>query len=368
MLQSFILSLHFLVWPVKALYANGGNVQLATDANFDALVNGSPLLSIVEFYAPWCGHCKNLAPVYKQAADKLKGLVNVVAVDCDDRAKTSQVCGRNEIKGFPTIKSFRPVVKKGRRTVEGELYNGGRTLGDILRHTGYIMPSAVDNLKDGEMSEWFEKEQIKVILFSKKGAIPPVYKAMSTRFPSLLFGLIRYDQKEALVRFQVSEFPTLLVLDGSEVTRFEGEMRQAEIASFLSTFGSDILLSQASKFTKSKSTARASAVHAPLLERLEEFDAVCSSQTCLVVPGGLDLVALTKHTKGYHVLSIAPNVHLKLAERYGLETNTFVFSGSKRWLLPANGQIETISQVLQFVDDVKLGQAGRKLRFGSDEL
>lgn len=46
-----------------------------TDSNFDSLVLNSEDMWLVEFYAPWCGHCKNLAPHWAQAASDLKGKV-----------------------------------------------------------------------------------------------------------------------------------------------------------------------------------------------------------------------------------------------------------------------------------------------------
>ncbi len=44
------------------------------------------------------GHCKNLAPEYKKAAAATKGMVNIVAIDCDD-ASNRPLCGRYDVKG-----------------------------------------------------------------------------------------------------------------------------------------------------------------------------------------------------------------------------------------------------------------------------
>ena len=60
---------------------NADDVIELTDANFDSLVFGSDDLWLVEFFAPWCGHCKNLAPEWTKAATALKGKVKVAAVD-----------------------------------------------------------------------------------------------------------------------------------------------------------------------------------------------------------------------------------------------------------------------------------------------
>ena len=52
-----------------------------TDSNFEELVLKSNDIWLVEFFAPWCGHCKNLAPHWAEAATELKGKVKLGAVD-----------------------------------------------------------------------------------------------------------------------------------------------------------------------------------------------------------------------------------------------------------------------------------------------
>ncbi|KAL6054634.1 Protein disulfide-isomerase A6 [Balamuthia mandrillaris] len=58
----------------------------------------------VEFFAPWCGHCKNLAPIWEDLATELKGKVNVAKVD----ATTNPTIANDfKVTGYPTIKYFR---------------------------------------------------------------------------------------------------------------------------------------------------------------------------------------------------------------------------------------------------------------------
>lgn len=52
-----------------------------TDSNFEELVLDSEDFWLVEFFAPWCGHCKNLAPHWTQAATELKGKIKMGTVD-----------------------------------------------------------------------------------------------------------------------------------------------------------------------------------------------------------------------------------------------------------------------------------------------
>ncbi|CEP03203.1 Thioredoxin domain-containing protein [Plasmodiophora brassicae] len=57
----------------------------------------------VEFYAPWCGHCKSLAQTWEELATKLKDDVNVAKVDC---TSNSNLCQRFNVRGYPTVLLF----------------------------------------------------------------------------------------------------------------------------------------------------------------------------------------------------------------------------------------------------------------------
>ncbi|CAF1232922.1 unnamed protein product [Adineta ricciae] len=126
---------------------NGGKdaVEL-TDSNFQSTVLDSEEPWLVEFMAPWCGHCKNLAPEWARAATELKGKVNLGVVDATVHTQLAQRYG---IQGFPTIKFF----PAGRKDGQAEDYNGGRSSGDIVawaldKHQANIPPPEVIEITD----------------------------------------------------------------------------------------------------------------------------------------------------------------------------------------------------------------------------
>ena len=102
--------------PKASAGARGGSkkskddVVELTDVNFSALVTDSNDMWLVEFFAPWCGHCKNLAPEWASAATQLKGQVKLGAVDATVHSALAQKYG---VQGYPTIKVFYP-GKKGK--------------------------------------------------------------------------------------------------------------------------------------------------------------------------------------------------------------------------------------------------------------
>ncbi|XP_038134619.1 protein disulfide-isomerase A6 [Cyprinodon tularosa] len=107
-----------LVLSVRAMYSSSDDVIELTPSNFNREVIQSDSLWLVEFYAPWCGHCQNLAPDWKKAATALKGIIKVGAVDADQHKSLG---GQYGVRGFPTIKIF------GANKNKPEEYQGGRS-------------------------------------------------------------------------------------------------------------------------------------------------------------------------------------------------------------------------------------------------
>ncbi|ODN03361.1 Protein disulfide-isomerase A6 [Orchesella cincta] len=125
----------------QALYSSNSDVISLTSGNFDRLVKESDSVWIVEFFAPWCGHCKSLAPEYEKAAKALKGVVKVGAVDADqDKSLGNQY----NIRGFPTIK-----IISGGKT---EDYNGQRTAKGIVEAALKAARDKVDAQMNGRSS------------------------------------------------------------------------------------------------------------------------------------------------------------------------------------------------------------------------
>uniref|UniRef100_UPI003AAFEB12 protein disulfide-isomerase A2 n=1 Tax=Centroberyx gerrardi TaxID=166262 RepID=UPI003AAFEB12 len=100
------------------------DVMVLHSNNFDRALKENQFL-LVELYAPWCGHCKQLEPVYAEAAGKLKGEEPVMRLAKVDATEEMELAEEFNVEGFPTLKLFvngdrkQPVDYTGKRTVEG---------------------------------------------------------------------------------------------------------------------------------------------------------------------------------------------------------------------------------------------------------
>jgi len=151
-------------------------VKILTDENFEHDTQASSGATtgdwLVEFYAPWCGHCKNLAPIWEQLAQELKGNINVASIDATVNTNTA---ARFRIKGYPTIKLLR----------QGKVYDykGARTVPDF---TGFLKkdwkesdvmdippPISTFGIVIQELQQIFE--DIKILILRKVEAVAAIF-------------------------------------------------------------------------------------------------------------------------------------------------------------------------------------------------
>ncbi|XP_072042131.1 protein disulfide-isomerase A6 homolog [Amphiura filiformis] len=131
---------------------NKADVVELTDANFEELVLNSKEHWLVEFFAPWCGHCQRLAPEWASAATELKGKFNLGALDATEH---TVMAGRYGVRGYPTIKYF-PNGPKTQSSAED--YNGGRTAADII---SWASDKAAESMPAPEVMEIIDESVIK---------------------------------------------------------------------------------------------------------------------------------------------------------------------------------------------------------------
>jgi protein disulfide-isomerase A6 len=222
----------------ESMYPKSSAVLNVDGKSYDRLIAQSNYTSIVEFYAPWCGHCKNLKPAYEKAAKSLDGLAKVAAVNCDDDAN-KPLCGKFGIQGFPTLKIVRPGKKAGRPVVED--YQGARTASGIVEAVQGKINNHVKKVTDADISTFLADADVpKALLFTDKGTTSSLAKSIAIDFLDVVtVGQVRNNQKEVVEKYGVEDFPSLVLLPagGADPIVYDGAFKKAALVEFISQLG-----------------------------------------------------------------------------------------------------------------------------------
>uniref|UniRef100_A0A0G4FSV8 DnaJ homolog subfamily C member 10 n=1 Tax=Chromera velia CCMP2878 TaxID=1169474 RepID=A0A0G4FSV8_9ALVE len=165
------------------------SVEQLNPSSFKEKVEERRYCAIVEFYAPWCGHCKEMKSEWIKLADKMGESLTVGAVNCE---KDKGLCENNGVEGYPTVLFF-PADK----TQRAKKYTGKRDFDGFSSYVKKEMPHKVTVVKTNEdLDNLINKspEKAKVLLLTEKASMPPTIKSLSYEFDGKL--LIGFASKK----------------------------------------------------------------------------------------------------------------------------------------------------------------------------
>ena len=204
-------------------------VMVLGDDNFQTALDANPFI-LVEFYAPWCGHCKSLAPEYAKAATALAEASSSVKLGKVDATIHKALGEKFEIKGFPTLKFFKNGVPQE--------YSGGRTADTIVQWVEKKSgPAAKDIATKEDAKAFIEANEVVVIGFfkDKEAAEAVAFNAVADINENVKFGIT--TSEELFEEYEVKDKEAAVVLfkkfdEGKNV--LEGDITLGTVDSFIS--------------------------------------------------------------------------------------------------------------------------------------
>ncbi|SPQ21857.1 079d68e1-5746-4385-8129-f1add8dac09a [Thermothielavioides terrestris] len=244
LIKSFVLAS-----LAAAAAAKSAVLDLIPD-NFDKVVLKSGKPTLVEFFAPWCGHCKNLAPIYEELAlafEHAKDKVQIAKVDADAERDLGKRFG---VQGFPTLKFF-----DGKSDKPTE-YNGGRDLESLSNfitekigvraRKKVAKPSSVVMLTDSTFKQHIGGDKNVLVAFTAPWCghcknLAPTWEKLAENFanePNVLVAKVDADAetgKATAAEYGVKGYPTIKFFPAGSTTPedYSGARSEEAFVTFL---------------------------------------------------------------------------------------------------------------------------------------
>lgn len=205
-----------------------GGVLVLTQDNFQTAIKENAYV-LVEFYAPWCGHCKSLAPEYEKAAAELEKQGSTIKLAKVDATVESSLAEQFNVRGYPTLKFFR-----NEQPIE---YNGGRVADEIVswvtKKTG---PPAfeLDSVDNAEAFLLNNKVVVVGFFADKESDEAKNFLAVANSVDEYPFGLASSDDILAKYEATIGSIVLFKQFDEGKAV-YDGASNEADLKKFVHT-------------------------------------------------------------------------------------------------------------------------------------
>jgi len=336
-----VLLLALVATPAAALFEHtkSGVESLKTKEFEEQVIKGDDFWMIM-FYAPWCGHCQKLEPDWKKAAKELVDVGRMGAVDCGEKEEEG-LCGKYEIKGFPSIKVF------GKDKEKPTDYNGGRDADSLVNFVkqengadgGSASSKLVPPVNYLDMYEFIHAEKVaKVLVFPAEGKPTPSWiRMLASKYKDgknkkIQFGEAVWNATDTKIsqKFAIKETPCIQIVFAKHYTSYDGEFNKKELKEFLDDYvdmEEDVELQDYWKpvpsfpetFTPKKKVAPKNVIHL----NIDNLANTCLKGTaCIIALSG----SVSKDGKSFDEL----DVMIELGKKYRYDGFNFAYVNAKK--------------------------------------
>ncbi|XP_055903001.1 protein disulfide-isomerase [Eupeodes corollae] len=210
-------------------------VLVLTKNNFNSAITDNEFV-LVEFYAPWCGHCKALAPEYAKAAQKLAETESPIKLGKVDATEEGELAEEYQVRGYPTLKFFRNGVAVD--------YAGGRQADDIVawvnKKTG---PPALELSTVEEIEKFLKDNEIAVVGFfaDRESEEAKAFLAVANGLDSFVFGIT--TNAELIAKYEAKENQVVLFKPyDDKKTIYQGAINQEDLKKFVQVYSLPLIV------------------------------------------------------------------------------------------------------------------------------
>eukprot|EP01113_Clastostelium_recurvatum_P027640 TRINITY_DN3336_c0_g1_i2.p1 TRINITY_DN3336_c0_g1~~TRINITY_DN3336_c0_g1_i2.p1 ORF type:complete len:487 (+),score=140.87 TRINITY_DN3336_c0_g1_i2:1583-3043(+) len=217
---------------------NSDIVTLSPD-NFAETETGTWL---IEFYAPWCGYCKRIAPIFEDVASAVKQQslpdTHVGKVNCDVH---SALCRRAEVKGYPTIKVFLSGFQKN--------YHAGREKKDFLEFLKKVSqpavyPADLQSLSSLVNNPTINKDKVAFVAVRPTPTLSKAFRQAAARMTDLgsppFYEVTSLDADQEDTVLRTGTTPSIVLIKAGEIITYKEQQGSSSSSADATTYNNNL--------------------------------------------------------------------------------------------------------------------------------